>query len=125
MSLPDNLHVRGRLDLAFCENLTSLPTGLKVDGDLILTFAKITSLPDNLQVGKYLDLGNTKITSLPKGLKVGSRLNISGTQITSLPKGLKVGENLLIMNTNLKKYTDEELREMVKPGFIKGEIYRG
>jgi hypothetical protein len=24
----------------------------------------------------------------------------------------------------LKKYTDEELREMVKPGFIKGEIFR-
>jgi Leucine-rich repeat (LRR) protein len=72
-----------------------------------------------------LDFGNTKITSLPKGLKVGSRLNISGTQITSLPKGLKVGENLLIMNTNLKKYTDEELRDMVKPGVIKGDIFRG
>ena len=27
-------------------------------------------------------------------------------------------------NESLEEYTDEELREMIKPGFIKGEIYR-
>jgi hypothetical protein len=31
---------------------------------------------------------------------------------------------LNIRYTSLTKYTDEELRDMVKPGFIKGEIIR-
>jgi len=31
---------------------------------------------------------------------------------------------MFIEYTPLKKYTDDELREMVKPGFIKGEIHR-
>jgi len=31
---------------------------------------------------------------------------------------------MFIEYTPLKKYTDDELREMVKPGFIKGKIYR-
>jgi hypothetical protein len=29
-----------------------------------------------------------------------------------------------IVYTKLKKYTDEQLREMVKPGFIQGKINR-
>jgi hypothetical protein len=31
---------------------------------------------------------------------------------------------LYIYGTPLTKYSDEELREMIKPGFIKGEIVR-
>jgi hypothetical protein len=31
---------------------------------------------------------------------------------------------LNIRYTPLTKYTDEELRDMVKPGFIKGKIYK-
>jgi hypothetical protein len=31
---------------------------------------------------------------------------------------------LHIANTPLTKYSDDELREMVKPGFIKGSIIR-
>jgi len=37
---------------------------------------------------------------------------------------LKVGNSLFIGDTPLEKYTDDELREMVKPGFIKGKIKR-
>jgi len=37
---------------------------------------------------------------------------------------LKVGGSLYIKNTKLTKYLDNELREMVKPGFIKGKIFR-
>jgi hypothetical protein len=32
--------------------------------------------------------------------------------------------DLFIIYSPLKKYTDEELREMIKPGFIKGKIIR-
>jgi hypothetical protein len=37
---------------------------------------------------------------------------------------LEVNEDLIITNTTLTNYTDDELREMIKPGFIKGEIRR-
>jgi len=37
---------------------------------------------------------------------------------------LKVNGGVNIKLTSLTKYTDEELREMIKPGFIKGKIIR-
>jgi len=37
---------------------------------------------------------------------------------------LKVGGDIIIKKTLLEDYTNEELREMIKPGFIKGEIFR-
>jgi hypothetical protein len=37
---------------------------------------------------------------------------------------LEVGKILYIKYTPLTKYSDEEVREMIKPGFIKGEIIR-
>ena len=61
---------------------------------------------------------------MPEGLKVGKWLSLSGSKITSLPKGLEVGDDLFISWTTLTKYTDDELRGMIKPGFIKGEIIR-
>ena len=64
------------------------------------------------------------LTSLPEGLKVGGILSLNYSSVTSLPKGLEVGGDLEIEDTALTKYSDEELREMVKPGFIKGNIIR-
>jgi len=37
---------------------------------------------------------------------------------------LEVGDDLFISWTTLTKYTDDELKKMIKPGFIKGEIIR-
>ena len=99
---------------------------LVFDGDLDLKGSTIKSLPKGLEVRGLLDLRNSKITSLPKGLKVGYELKLSSTKITSLPEGLKVDGILFIYNSPLKKYTDNELRNMIKPdGFIKRGIYRG
>jgi hypothetical protein len=98
---------------------------LNVKGNLVLDYTEITSLPEGLKVGGNLDLHRCReLTSLPEGLKVGGGLYIRGTNITSLPKGLKVGNSLFIGDTPLEKYTDDELREMIKPGFIKGVILR-
>jgi len=41
-----------------------------------------------------------------------------------LPEGLKVRGDLHIKNTELTKYSDDELREIIQPGFIKGKIIR-
>jgi hypothetical protein len=101
--------------------ITSLPDDFKVGGVLDLGNTKITSLPDNLQVGKNLFLNNTKITSLPNNLQVGGDLDLQNTSVTSLPNDLKVGGDLKLQNTLFsKKYTEEEIRQMV-PG-VKGTI---
>jgi hypothetical protein len=103
-------------------NMPLTKEDLKINGDLQLS--NITSLPDGLEVKGTLYLDNSSITSLPEGLKVGDDLSIYKTKITLLPKGLKVGRSLFIRNTPLEDYTNEELRDMIKPGFIKGDIIR-
>ena len=98
---------------------------LNQKGNLHLSFTKITSLPKGLKVGGFLYLFMCKhLTSLPEGLKVGGILSLNHSSITSLPKGLEVGDDLQIEGTALTRYSDDDLRQMVKPGFIKGEIYR-
>jgi hypothetical protein len=97
---------------------------LKVGGNLDLRFEKITSLPKGLKVDGDLELNVSNIKSLPKGLNVRGNLDLRYTNITSLPKGLEVHSGLIIKNTALLEYTNNELREMIKPGFIKGDIIR-
>ena len=108
--------------IIFNEPLTN--KDLNVKGDLYLRDSKIPSLPKGLKVGGNLNLGFTKITLLPEGLNVRGDLDLYWTYINSLPKGLKVGGKLNIRETTLLEYTDDEIREMIKPGFIKGEIIR-
>ena len=72
--------------------ISKLPVNKRIFKDSVnLVGTNITSLPAGLKVGGDLDLYGTKITSLPDGLKVGRDLKLSGTNITSLPDGLKVG----------------------------------
>jgi len=119
----DELHIKDDLDLSH-SNITSLPEGLKVEGSLILSGLKITSLPKNLEVKGTLSLYESEITSLPEDLKVGFDLILTYSTITSLPRGLKVGGYIYMFGSKLTRYTDDELREMIKPGFIKGKIER-
>jgi hypothetical protein len=98
---------------------------LVVKGNLGLQFSKLTSLPEGLKVRGNLYLYSTKIKSLPEGLSVGGTLDLENcTNLTSLPKGLEVGWDLIINGTKLQKYTDDELREMINLGYIKGDIIR-
>jgi hypothetical protein len=121
----DELTIKADLDLDGSE-IRTLPEGLKVGGFLSLAGTKITSLPKDLQVNGFLSLAQSDIESLPEGLSIGGSLNLSYCkEITLLPKGLEVGWNLNIRGTKLQKYTDDELREMIKPGFIEWTIYRG
>jgi hypothetical protein len=103
-------------------NMPLTKEDLKINGDLQLS--NITSLPDGLEVKGTLYLDNSSITSLPEGLKVGDDLSLYKTKITLLPKGLEVGRSLFIRNTPLEDYTNEELRDIINPGFIKGDIIR-
>ena len=101
----EDLDVRGDLNFYYI-NPTSLPEGLKVRGNLFVEYCE-------------------NLTSLPEGLEVGIDLYLMETRnVTLLPKGLKVYGDLYITDTALEAYTDKQLREMIKPGFIKGKIYR-
>ena len=121
----DELTIKGNLNLSDLE-IETLPKGLKVGGDLFLIGCKnLTSLPKGLQVGGFLALTDcSNLTSLPEGLEVEGWLDLENTSITSLPKGLKVGGFLDFRGTQLQEYTDKQLREMIKPGFVKGLILR-
>jgi hypothetical protein len=119
----EQLNIDGNLNLENSK-ITSLPKGLKVDGYLSLAYSKIEELPKGLEVDGDLDLyGCAKLESLPEGLYVGGALFLNNcNKLKSLPKGLKVDGGLNITNTSLTKYSEEELRKMIKPGFVRGDI---
>jgi len=139
----DELDIDDDLDLSDSK-ITSLPEGLKVSGNLILDYSKITSLPEGLEVGGDLSLLYSNIESLAEGLTVYGDLNLYGCEkleslaeklyvggdlflnhcykLESLPKGLKVQNSLNITYTSLTKYSEDELKKMVEPGYIKGDI---
>jgi hypothetical protein len=115
---------RTPLKFKLLNNVPLTEEDLNIEGILDLSFSSIKSLPEGLKVGGTLSLEYSTVQTLPEGLKVGSTLDLEHSRITNLPKGLEVGEHLYIKNTQLIKYTDKELREMIKPGFIKGKIHR-
>ena len=96
---------------------------LIVKGDLNLEDSEIKSLPQGLTIEGDLFLYHSRV-ELPKGLKVNGNLSLIGPNVTSLPKGLEVLGWLSITDTELGIYSDKELRKMIKPGFINGEIVR-
>jgi hypothetical protein len=123
-SLPEGLKVSGRLNL-MGSDMQFLPKGLEVGGYLDLSYSLINSLPEGLKVGGSLSLFDCAyITSLPEGLKVGRNLDLGATNITSLPRGLKVEGYIDLKGSKLTKYTEDQLRKMVKPGYIKGRIIK-
>jgi hypothetical protein len=104
---------------------------LIVMGSLDLSHSKIKSLPKGLDVKGNLDLMYSEITSLPEGLKVGGVLSLMKTNVSSLPRGLEVGGDLILWHTPIaiakkdtrKEIIEKEIIEMIKPGFIRGNIY--
>jgi hypothetical protein len=125
--LPNDLYVVGSLSLFNCKQLTKLPDKLYVGNYLDITQTNITELPNDLHVEGYIDLISCKnLKELPNNLYVGKSLKLWGCeQLTKLPNNLYVGGYLYIENTPLaKKYTNEEIREMItsKGGTIIGKI---
>ena len=59
-SLPDNLHIKGRLELCYCKNIKILPDNLRVEGNLDIFGCNIIEFPKNLYVGNTIILCHTK-----------------------------------------------------------------
>lgn len=103
-------------------NTRHLPEGLKVGGDLILSYSRVGELPVNLDVGGTLDIQHTSISEIPSSTRIGKsllaahsslrklpvRFHIPGTlnlmfcdQLLYLPNILFVGEDLNISYTGI------------------------
>jgi hypothetical protein len=87
---PEDLNVKGDLNLEKNDQIFSLPNNLKVEGNLNLKGSSIRFLPDNLKVGGDLDLSRAyNIDSLPENLEA-NKLNLYQTKIKTIPSSLKV-----------------------------------
>ena len=90
-------------------------------GNLDLGDTQIESLGNLTSVGGALDLRGTSIKSLENLTSVGGYLNLANTPIESLGNLTSVGGYLDLSDTPMsKKYSKEEIREMVNVG---GNIY--
>jgi hypothetical protein len=101
-ALPNGLTIDGDLDLSRT-NITTLPRDLKVQGDLRLIGTRVAELPRGLVVNGDLDLGDTPVEILPEGLIVGGDLRLANSRVTRLPKNLQVGGRLNIMDTAIEE----------------------
>ena len=112
--------IGSNLDLSYTP-IKSLGNLTSVEGDLDLENTSIKSLGNLTSVGGDLDLRHTSIKSLGNLTSVGGDLILKNTPIKSLGNLESVGYNLYLENTPIsKKYTEEEIREMVN---VEGDIY--
>jgi hypothetical protein len=101
--------------------IKSLGNLISVGGDLDLDNTSIKSLGNLQSVGGNLYLRYTPIESLGNLISVGGNLNLYNTPIESFGNLISVGGYLYLSNTPLsKKYTEEEIRQMVN---VKGNFY--
>jgi len=101
--------------------IESLGNLQSVEGYLDLSHSPIESLGNLESVGGGLFLRNTPIKSLGNLISVGSYLELRNTQIESLGNLMSVRGYLDLKNTPIsKKYTEEEIRQMVN---VKGHIF--
>jgi hypothetical protein len=112
--------IGGDLDLRETQ-IESLGNLQSVGGKLYLGGTSIKSLGNLQSVGGDFSLRNTEIESLGNLTSVGGGLGLFGTSIKSFGNLQSIGGSLNLHNTQLsKKYTREEIRQMVNVG---GEIY--
>lgn len=82
----------GKLNLRGCVNLTGLPSGLKVAGDLDLSMTRIDRLPEGLEVdGDLFLLWTSRLTEIPDGVIVRGTVYLdSAHALTRIPAHVKV-----------------------------------
>ena len=99
--------------------------GTKTPLNVKLLYAPDEITGEDLNVVGTLNLEANQITSLPDNLKVGEHIWADASSINSIPNNLQVEGDLSLYDTPLaEKYTEEEIRKMVKDkgGYVKGSI---
>lgn len=72
-------------------DLSELPRGLMVCGDLDVSNTKIEELPEFFAISGSLDVSNTPLTKLPRFFQVEKNVFIGGTQINNVPGNACIG----------------------------------
>ena len=122
--LPDNLKIKGTLNVSVCRKLKTLPRGL-IANHIDATESGITDIPDDLQCN-YLNLPLTKIKQLPLFKNYIQSIDLEGCKLfKTLPVGFTAG-NLEIKesnsfvsipnNTNLKRLEIAECQKFTSIG---------
>lgn len=109
--------------------IKKLPNELYINGYLdVVNLRELTKISDKLITTRSLTLNNLTITNIADYLEVGGDLTIINCKdLTKLPDGLYVEGDLQIINCpQFKKYTDDELREMIQStnGEVQGKIIK-
>lgn len=90
------------------------PEDLNIEGDILLWYSPIKFLPNNLTVNGNLNLYKTEVESLPNNLTVNGKLDVTNTNISSIPNNLNVKDIILYGTPLDKKYTNEEIVQIIK-----------
>jgi len=91
--LPDDLHIKGDLNLSWNDDLLYLPDGLTVDGWVDLEgCTSLVELPADFHVGYALWIGGClKLTGLPSGLVVKDVMYTAG-RVFDIPSDAQIFE---------------------------------
>ena len=108
MGLPEQLIVKGRLDLTGA-HIDSYPTDgfLIVHGAANFYRAHMNLLPTKTQIFGNLNLSESSIMHLPSNLWVDGHLSIDDTNISVLPKGLYVMGNVYARGCDIRSISDD------------------
>jgi len=103
ITLPDNLHICGFLDLQGT-NIEKLPDNLHIERWLDIRSTSVAVLPENLTVGMWLAFYSTEITILPESLSTSSAI-YSGKKLSISPE----------MQLNIVANSIENIKLIKKP----------
>lgn len=96
---PDGTRILSHLVLSNRDDVTRLPTGLHVNGSLIVANCGLAALPDGLTVCQALaGLSLSPVEALPEGLTVRV-LNLEDSHVKSLAPGTRVLKELSLLNS--------------------------
>ena len=120
--LPENLIVNGDFWCNYNTQITSLPKGLRVSGDLDCYDCTIDTLPDNLYVGGGFNCGDNIIEKIPNNLHVDGDFSCRDNLISKIPNDIDIGGKLDCTNNGLVTISKNSSIKGVIIGDIKREI---
>jgi hypothetical protein len=104
-SLPEGLVMIGNIKFENCQSLI-LANGLKIQGSLEVRGEKIPALPENLHVTDNFVLVKTNIAKLPDGLTVGGGAFLNDNNLVSLGKNSSF-DYLQLLNSGITSLPDD------------------
>lgn len=103
--IPENMVVNGDMYANRNENLqTFLPKGLRVKGDLLLSWPE--SISDNTVVAGTLDASVSMLKQIGENCKIGRNCKLNESKVSKLPKKMMVGGILDIASTDIEIIPD-------------------